>query len=163
MPLPIIGGGSSSPAGGGELTLGKTDEGGTNGYSANQIRCGKFTATSTFTATYGYFYGYNGGGASNIVLYVMNSDQSGQVGVCSNSVALPSGSPAWVEVTFDPGISIVDTNVYWICRAVTNCQEYYDTVTSGDSKYSVSGSCPTAAGTDSTRGQSMFISNYNAH
>ena len=127
---PVMIGGGVPAAAGGDALMGKvTAESNTS--TSYGTWCTQFTAEATFTATYGYAFLDDDGNTGNFKMAVYNTtgtlpDYTSQVGGCSSLSAIPL-DPAWGEVTFDPGLSIVNTTVYWICyHSTADARFWYD-------------------------------------
>lgn len=151
-----------------QATLGDTGIGANDGATSLQY-CSHFTASESFTATYGYFYG-NGDGSTIGVTMCIREDNSGDAGDtitngCSTENTGVTTTPGWWEVTFSSA-SITQGNTYWICFSKTTGSDairyYYDTGSTGDTQYGGT-ICSTAPTVDYSRVPSYFVSNYDAH
>ena len=171
---PMLMGGGTPVAGEPNTTMGVTDESGaTEVASDSRNRCVEFTAPSSFTATYGYFYGSRATGAATTFTMSVHGDNGGspsypntgdQIGGCSSSGTLPAqGAEAWNEVTFSPGLSLTNGAVYWICSFTAETPRIWYFAATNEATYQDDAACSiTAAGTLTTYKAIQFVANYQA-
>ena len=135
--------------------------------SSYTCRCSKYTASSSFTATSGYWYAEvvstATAGTFKLAVYEDDGgspDTASQVGDCSSEGVLPE-NPDWNEVTFSPGLSIVSSTVYWICHFSSKDPHIWYDTPAGGGTYQEDTTCGLAAsGSGSTTQPAMFVANY---